>query len=62
MRSEAQKKARRTYRANTKRMTIDFYNTDADLVEHIEKQPKKQQYIKDLIRKDMEATGKANDQ
>jgi hypothetical protein len=54
MRTEAEKKARRTYRANTKRMTIDFYKTDADIVEHIEKQPEKQKYIKDLIRKDME--------
>lgn len=54
MRTEAEKKARRTYRANTKRMTIDFYKTDADIVEHIAKQPEKQKYIKDLIRKDME--------
>lgn len=53
MRTEAEKKARRTYRANTKRMTIDFYKTDADLVEHIEKQPEKQKYIKDLIRADI---------
>lgn len=53
MRTEAEKKARRTYRAKTKRMTVDFYNTDAELVEHIEKQPEKQKYIKDLIREDI---------
>ena len=53
MRTEAQKRARNNYRAKGKRITIEFYPTEADLIEHLEKQEKKQTYIKDLIRKDM---------
>ena len=52
--SEAQQKAKRKYLAKGKRITIDFYPTEADLIAQVEKQPKKQTYIKDLIRKDME--------
>lgn len=52
--SEAQKKALDKYKANVKRLTVDFPPTDAELWEHIQKQPKKQTYIKDLIRADME--------
>lgn len=52
--TEAQQKAKRKYLAKGKRMTIDFYPTEADLIAHIEEQPKKQTYIKDLIRADME--------
>lgn len=51
--TEAEKKAKKKYIAKGKRLTIDFYPPDAELIEHIEKQPKKQSYIKDLIRKDM---------
>lgn len=51
--TEAQQKAKRKYLAKGKRMTIDFYPTEADLFEHVEKQPRKQSYIKNLIRKDM---------
>lgn len=54
-RSEAQKKAIKKYKAKLKRLTIDFSPAEADLYEHIEKQPKKQTYIKNLIRKDMES-------
>lgn len=54
--SESQKKALAKYKANVKRLTIDFPPTDAELWEHIQKQPKKQTYIKDLIRADMETT------
>lgn len=54
MRSEAQKRARNNYRAKGKRLTIEFYPTEADLIEHIDKQEKKQTYIKELIRKDMQ--------
>lgn len=53
MASEAQKKALEKYKAKVKRLTVDFPPTDADLWEHIQKQPKKQTYIKDLIRADM---------
>lgn len=52
---EHERRAKNKYRAKGKRMTLDFYPTESDLVEHLEKQPKKQTYIKDLIRKDMES-------
>ena len=52
--SEAQKKAIKKYKAKLKRLTIDFSPAEADLFEHIEKQPKKQTYIKNLIRQDIE--------
>jgi hypothetical protein len=51
--TEAQKRAKQKYQSQVKRITIDFYPTEADLIEQIEKQPKKQTYIKDLIRKDI---------
>ena len=57
--TKAQQKAKRKYLAKGKRMTIDFYPTEADLIAHVEKQPKKQTYIKDLIRKDMLITKSA---
>lgn len=52
--TEAEKKAKKKYRDKGKRLTIDFYPSEADLIEQIEKQPQKQTYIKNLIRKDME--------
>lgn len=51
--TEAQKRAKAKYQSKVKRLTIDFYPPEADLLEHIEKQPKKQTYIKDLIRADI---------
>ena len=54
MTTEAQKKAKKKYLDKGKRMTVDFYPSDADLIDHINRQPKKQTYIKDLIRADME--------
>lgn len=51
---EYEKKAKRKYLEKVKRILLEFYPTEADLIEHIEKQPKKQTYIKNLIRKDME--------
>lgn len=56
--TEAQQKAKRKYLLKGKRLTVDFYPTEADLIAHIEKQPKKQTYIKDLIRADMEKQNK----
>jgi hypothetical protein len=53
MTSEAQKKAVKKYKEKVKRMTIEFHPTEMELYEHIQQQPKKQTYIKDLIRKDM---------
>ena len=52
--TDAQKKAKQKYQKNVIRLTIDFYPTEKELVEQIEKQPKKQTYIKDLIRADIE--------
>lgn len=54
MTTEAQKKALEKYKTNVKRFTVDFPPSDFELWEHLQKQPKKQTYIKDLIRADME--------
>jgi hypothetical protein len=51
--SEAQMKAVRNYKKKVNRITIDFAPTETELWEHIQSQPKKQTYIKDLIRADM---------
>lgn len=53
MASDAQRKAVKKYKEKVKRITVDFYPTEEDLWEHIQKQEKKQTYIKDLIRADM---------
>ncbi len=53
MTSEAQKKAVKKYKEKMKRMTVEFYPSEMDLYEHVQQQPKKQTYIKDLIRADM---------
>ena len=54
MASEAQKKANKKYKSSVKRFTVDFPLSDAELWEHLQKQPNKQGYIKALIREDME--------
>lgn len=59
MATEAQRKAKNKYRDQGKRMTVDFYPSEADLIEQIEKQPNKQGYIKSLIRADIEKNKKA---
>ena len=51
---DSQRRAKQNYKAKVKRFTVDFYPTEADLIEHLEKQDKKQTYIKDLIRADIE--------
>lgn len=53
MTSEAQKKAVKKYKEKVKRITLDFSPAEADLFDHIQQQDKKQTYIKDLIRADM---------
>lgn len=58
MASEAQKKARNKYNAKRNRMTIDFYPTETDLWEHLNRQENKAGYAKDLIRKDMKGETK----
>lgn len=54
MASEAQLKAVKKYKEKVKRITIEFHPTEIKMWEQIQKQPKKQTYIKDLIRADME--------
>jgi hypothetical protein len=53
MSSEAQRKAVKKYKEKVNRITVDFYPTESELWDHIQSQGKKQTYIKDLIRKDM---------
>ena len=52
--SEAQKRAMEKYRKKINRICIDFSPAESELWEHIQSQPKKQTYIKNLIRADME--------
>lgn len=54
MATEAQKKAKKKYRDKGNRLTVDFYPAETELWEHVQKQPQKQTYIKDLIRADMD--------
>ena len=53
MATDAQRKAVKKYKEKINRITIDFYPSEAELWEHIQSQLKKQTYIKDLIRSDM---------
>jgi len=58
MASEAQLKANAKYvKEHTKTFSLRFYPKDMDLYEHIQRQPKKAEYLKDLIRRDMEDQG-----
>ena len=53
--TEAQKRAKAKYKSEkVKKVLLEFYPTEADLVEHLNKQEKKQTYIKSLIKADME--------
>lgn len=51
---ETDRKARANYRKKVKRIYIELYPSEANLIEHLEQQDKVTTYIKDLIRKDME--------
>lgn len=54
MATEAQKRASAKYaKANVKQMTLKFFPTEADIYEHLQAQPNKMGYIKELIRRDM---------
>lgn len=53
--SDAQYRASQKYKKEKiKRITVDFSPLESELWEHIQNQPKKQTYIKALIRADME--------
>lgn len=55
MTSEAQKRASAKYEAsNVKRIVFKMYPADADIYEHLKKQQNTNDYIRQLIRKDMQ--------
>lgn len=54
MATEAQRKAVKKYKEKVKRITVDFSPAELELWDHIQQQDKKQTYIKNLIRADME--------
>lgn len=56
--TEAEKKAKKKYLSKGKRFTVDFYPSEIGLIKHLEKQEKKQTYIKNLIREDIERNKK----
>ena len=51
--SQSQLRAVKKYKEKVNRITIDFHPSEAELWEHLQSQPKKATYIKNLIRKDM---------
>ena len=51
--SESQLRAVRKYKEKVNRITIDFHPSEQDMWEHIQSQPRKATYIKNLIRKSM---------
>lgn len=54
MASEAQRKAVKKYKEKIKRITLEFSPAEEEMWQHIQSQEKKQTYIKELIRRDME--------
>ncbi len=56
--TDAQKQANKKYRAKLNRLTLDFSPAEKNIWDHIQSKPKKQTYIKDLIKKDIESQGK----
>ena len=55
---DSQRKALKKFKADVKRLTVDFPPSEADLYDHVQAQEKKQTYIKRLIREDMEKKAK----
>lgn len=53
--TEAQKRAKQKYydKMKIKKVSIELYPTDEDIIQKLNEQPSKQAYIKDLIRKDL---------
>lgn len=54
MLTQAQKRAKKKYYQKVKRVNLEFYPTEQELIDKINAQPKKQTYIKELIRQDIE--------
>ena len=55
MTSDAQIRAVTKYKQKVKRFSVDFCPTEYELWEHLQAQPRKQTYIKYLIRQDIES-------
>ncbi|MDO5335607.1 MAG: hypothetical protein Q4F23_06020 [Coriobacteriia bacterium] len=56
--SDAQLRANENYRKKHVRQTlVRFYPAETDLWEHLQAQPNKAGYIKELIRRDMKGMG-----
>jgi hypothetical protein len=51
--TEAQKRAKAKYKQKVTRVVVELYPTEQDLLDHVNKQPQKQTYVKGLIRADM---------
>ena len=51
--TDAKKRAKAKYNAKRQRLYLDFYPTETELWEHINKQDNKQGYVKELVRRDM---------
>lgn len=51
--TEAQKRAKAKYNSKVTKVSIEFYPQDEMLLLHLKHQENKQNYLKDLIRKDM---------
>ena len=57
MDTPAQKRAKANYRKKVRTVTLQFFpnnETDAKIYAHIQKQPKKNQYLKSLVLREME--------
>ena len=52
--TEAQKRAKAKYNSKVTKVSIEFYPSDADLLQKVQEQSNKQKYINELIRKDLE--------
>ncbi len=55
MTSDAQIRAVTKYKQKVKRFSVYFCPTELELWEHLQAQPRKQTYIKELIRRDIES-------
>ena len=51
---EAIKRAKQKYNEKVTKITIEFYPSDAELLQKVNEQPNKQGYLKSLIKKDIE--------
>lgn len=58
MKTEAQKRANEKYKQSVKSILLEFPPSDHDLWQFLQQQEKKQTYIKNLIRADMEKQDK----